>query len=131
MRIAGPIMIAAKPGNWLFVWIVHCPMPRLYSTSAPSHLERRRVEAVEVELVDLHDLVGLGERRVEVAPLVGALPHQVAAGVLVDRRARRASSACRASVIGASGSYSISTSSDASRASSRVSATTATIASPT
>ena len=37
MRIAGPIMIAAKPGNWLFVWIVHCPMPRLYSTSAPSH----------------------------------------------------------------------------------------------
>ena len=36
-RIAGPIMIAAKPGNWLFVWIVHCPTPRLYSTSAPSH----------------------------------------------------------------------------------------------
>ena len=35
--IAGPIMIAAKPGNWLFVWIVHCPTPRLYSTSAPSH----------------------------------------------------------------------------------------------
>ena len=36
-RIAGPIMIAAKPGNWLFVKIVHCPVPRLYSTSAPSH----------------------------------------------------------------------------------------------
>ena len=35
--IAGPIMIAAKPGNWLFVWIVHCPTPRLNSTSAPSH----------------------------------------------------------------------------------------------
>ena len=48
-------------------------------------LERGRVEAVEVQLVDLHDLVGLGERRVEVAPLVGAVPHQVAAGVLVDR----------------------------------------------
>ena len=29
-------MIAAKPGNWLFVWIVHCPTPRLNSTSAPS-----------------------------------------------------------------------------------------------
>ena len=49
-------------------------------------LERRRVEAVEVQLVDLHDLVRLGERGVEVAPLVDALPHQVAAGVLVDRR---------------------------------------------
>ena len=49
-------------------------------------LERRRVEAVEVELADLHDLVGLGERRVEVAPLVDALPHQVRAGVLVQHR---------------------------------------------
>ena len=49
-------------------------------------LERRRVEAVEVQLVDLDDLVRLGERGVEVAPLVDALPHQVAAGVLVDRR---------------------------------------------
>ena len=48
--------------------------------------ERRRVEAVEVELVDLHDLVRLGERSVEIAPLVDAVPHQVAAGVLVDRR---------------------------------------------
>ena len=86
VRIAGPIMIAAKPGNWLFVWIVHCPVPRLYSTRAPFALERRRVEAVEVQLVDLHDLVGLGERGVEVAPLVDAFPHQVAAGVLVDRR---------------------------------------------
>ena len=35
-RIAGAIMITAKPGNWLFVVIVHCPVPRLYSTSAPS-----------------------------------------------------------------------------------------------
>ena len=50
-------------------------------------LERRRVEPVEMQLVDLHDLVGLGERGVEVAPLVDAVPHQVAAGVLVDRRA--------------------------------------------
>ena len=40
---------------------------------------------MEVELLDLHDLVGLGERSVEVAPLVGAFPHQVPAGVLVDR----------------------------------------------
>ncbi len=35
-RIAGPIMIAAKPGNWLLQWIVHWPVPRLNSTSAPS-----------------------------------------------------------------------------------------------
>ena len=33
-------------------------------------LERRRVEAVEVELVDLDHAVRLGERGVEVAPLV-------------------------------------------------------------
>ncbi len=38
-----------------------------------------------MQLVDLHDLVRLGERRVEVTPLVGAVPHQVSAGVLVDR----------------------------------------------
>jgi hypothetical protein len=29
-------MIAANPGNWLFVVIVHWPVPRLYSTRAPS-----------------------------------------------------------------------------------------------
>jgi len=34
--MAGAIMITAKPGNWLFVVIVHCPVPRLNSTSAPS-----------------------------------------------------------------------------------------------
>ena len=41
---------------------------------------------MEVQLVDLHDLVGLGERGVEIAPLVRAVPHQVAARILVDRR---------------------------------------------
>ena len=35
-RIAGAIMITANPGNWLLVVIVHCPVPRLNSTSAPS-----------------------------------------------------------------------------------------------
>ena len=30
-------MIAAKPGNWLLQWIVHWPVPRLYSTRAASH----------------------------------------------------------------------------------------------
>ena len=47
-------------------------------------LERRRVEAVEVQLVDLHDLVGLRECRVEIAPLVHAAPHEVAPGVFVQ-----------------------------------------------
>ena len=41
---------------------------------------------MEVELVDLHDPVGLGERGVEVAPLVDALPHEVRAGVVVEHR---------------------------------------------
>ena len=35
-RMAGAIMITAKPGNWLLVVIAHWPVPRLYSTSAPS-----------------------------------------------------------------------------------------------
>ena len=49
-------------------------------------LERRRVEAVEVELLDLDDAIRLGERSVEVAPLVDALPHEVRAGVVVQHR---------------------------------------------
>ena len=52
-------------------------------------LERRRVEAVEVELGDLDDPVGLGDGVLPAAPLVGALPDEVRAGVGVeDRRAR-------------------------------------------
>jgi hypothetical protein len=35
VRSAGAIMMIANPGNWLFERIVHCSMPRLYSTSAP------------------------------------------------------------------------------------------------
>ena len=57
-------------------------------------LERRRVEAVEVELADLHDLVRLGERGVEVAPLVDARPREVAAGLLVQHAARRRRAPC-------------------------------------
>ncbi len=47
-------------------------------------LERGRVEAVEVELGDLHDPVGLGEGGVEVAPRVEARPHEVPAGIVVQ-----------------------------------------------
>ena len=47
-------------------------------------LERRRREAVEVELVDLHDVVGLGERGVDVAPVEDARPDDVRAGVVVE-----------------------------------------------
>ena len=78
-------MIAAKPGE--LVVRVDRPLPgaAVVLDERAVALERRRVEAVEVQLVDLDDLVRLGERGVEVAPLVDALPHQVAAGVLVDR----------------------------------------------
>ncbi len=47
-------------------------------------LERRRREAVEVELVDLHDVIRLGERRVDVAPVEDARPDDVRAGVVVE-----------------------------------------------
>ena len=47
-------------------------------------LERRRVEAVEVELGDLDDVVGLGERRVDVAPLPDAGVGHVPAALLVE-----------------------------------------------
>ena len=49
-------------------------------------LERGRVEPVEVELGDLHDVVGLRDRVVPAAPLVGALPDEVRARVGVDHR---------------------------------------------
>ena len=49
-------------------------------------LERRRVEAVEVELRDLDHAVGLGEGGVEVAPRVEARPHEVPVGVVVEHR---------------------------------------------
>ena len=62
-------------------------------------LERGRVEAVEVELGDLHDPVGLGDRVVPAAPLVDALPDEVRAGVRVDAPGASSSSAWRASVI--------------------------------
>ena len=46
--------------------------------------ERRRREAVEVELVDLHDVVGLGESGVDVAPVEDARPDDVRARVVVE-----------------------------------------------
>ena len=53
-------------------------------------LERGRVEAVEVELADLDDPVGLGDGVLPAAPLVDALPDEVRAGVGVeDGRVRR------------------------------------------
>ena len=46
--------------------------------------ERRRREAVEVEPVDLHDVIRLGERGVDVAPVEDTRPHDVRAGVVVE-----------------------------------------------
>ncbi len=47
-------------------------------------LERGRGEAVEVELVDLHDVICLGERRVDVTPVEDARPDDVRAGLVVE-----------------------------------------------
>ena len=49
-----------------------------------AELERRRVEAVEVQLGDRDDVVGLGERRVDVAPLPDAGVRHVPAALLVE-----------------------------------------------
>ncbi len=58
-------------------------------------LERGGVEAIEVQLVDADDVVGLRERGVDVAPLVDAAPALVAADLVVqDRRAGIGRGAC-------------------------------------
>ena len=49
-------------------------------------LDRRRVEAVEVELVDPHHVVGLVERGAEITPLVDACPGEIRADLLVQHR---------------------------------------------
>ena len=70
---------------------VHRPLPRaaVELDEAARALERRRGEAVEVELLDPDDPVGLGDRALPVAPVEHALPDDVRAGVLVeDRRIR-------------------------------------------
>ena len=41
---------------------------------------------MEVELLDLDDAIRFGERGIEVAPLVDALPHEIRAGVVVQHR---------------------------------------------
>ena len=97
----------------------------------PLRLERRRREAVEVQPLDPDDLVGLGERRVVVAPVERRRARSRSsrpprAGAARPRPARARGRRARAS-----GSYSTSTSSAASRASSRVAATTAATGSPT
>ncbi len=77
-------MIAAKPGELVVRMDRPLPGASVVLDEGAVALERRRVEAVEVELVDLHDLVGFGERGVQVAPLVDAVPHQVAASLVVQ-----------------------------------------------
>ena len=78
-------------------------------------LERGGGEAVEVELLDLHDAVGSLQRAVDIAPVERARPDDVRAGVVVENGAP-SSCALRASTITSSGSYSTSTRSAASRA---------------
>jgi hypothetical protein len=47
-------------------------------------LERRRGDAMEVETVDPHDVVGVLERPVDVPVVVHAVPHDVASDLLVE-----------------------------------------------
>ena len=61
-RSAGAIQIAPTPGIWWLQWIVHSRCPVVLDERARA-LERRRREAVEVELLDRDDVVGLGHRR--------------------------------------------------------------------
>ena len=130
VRIAGPIMIAAKPGNWLFVWIVHCPVPRLNSTSAPSHSR-----GVELKRSKWSSLILTTEsasaKAASTSPHSYTPLHERLPPVSSCSCGASGSSALRASTSASSGSYSTSTSSEASRASSRVSATTIATGSPT
>ena len=89
VRIAGPIMIAGEARE--LVVRVDRPLPgaAVVLDERAVALERGRVEAVEVELGDLHDPVGLGDRVVPAAPLVDALPDEVRAGVGMDDRGVR------------------------------------------
>ena len=83
-RSAGAIQIAPTPGIWWLPWSVHCPVPRLNSTRHAGALERRGREAVEVQPLDPHDVVGVGESSVEVAPVEHARPDDVRAGIFVE-----------------------------------------------
>ena len=60
------------------------PGPPVELDEGAVELERRRVEAVEMELGDRNDVVGLCEGGVDVAPLPDARVGQVPAGFLVE-----------------------------------------------
>ena len=75
---------------------VHRPLPgtAVVLDEGAVAFERRRVEPVEVQLADRDDVIGLGERCIDVAPLPDARVGQVAAALLVEhRRALRESGA--------------------------------------
>ena len=67
---------------------VHRPLPgaAVVLGQGAVELERCRVEAVEVELLDADDVVGLGEGRVDVAPLPEAGVGHVRLDVVVEQR---------------------------------------------
>ena len=84
VRSAGAIQIAPMPGIW---WLhVQRPLARalVVLDEGARALERRRGEAVEVQALDLHDVVGLGERGVDVAPVEDPRPDDVRARVVVE-----------------------------------------------
>src|SRR5436309_11128322 len=73
----------ADPGH--LVIAVHRPLPgtAVVLDEAAGTLERRRREAVEVQLLDLHDVIGFRDRSLEVAPVDRSLPDDVRAGFVM------------------------------------------------
>ena len=128
-RSAGPIQIAATPGIWWLQWSVNWPVPRSYSTSAAEHSS-----GVEEKRSKWSSSIFTTRSAAFSAPSTSPqsnVPDQTTFVPASSWRSGAPSScAVRASTITSSGSYSTSTRSAASRASSRVSATTATTGSP-
>jgi hypothetical protein len=62
------------------------PLPRssVVLDECARALERSRREAMEVQPVDLHHVVGLGERLVDVSPVEDTRPDDVRAGLVVE-----------------------------------------------
>src|SRR5205809_417419 len=129
-RRDGAIQIAPTPGIWWLQYIVHCPVPRLYSTSAPEHssgVDEKRSKWSSSILITLS--------------ASATAPSKSPQSKTPDQTTLEPASSCsigasaswalRASTSTSSGSYSTSTSSAASRARSRVAATTAATGSPT
>ena len=128
-RIAGAIMIAAKPGNWLLQCNVHWPIPWSYSTTAAlvsSGVDEKRSKCRR----SIRTTSSASARAASYSPQSNEPDQTTFVPASSCRIGWSASSARSASTTASIGSYSTSTRSAASRASWRVAATTATTGSP-